>query len=75
MNPVLYISYVKSQMCISEIYNFNYSEHDTVFLQERLGHADIRTTMNIYSHVTMEMQKDATEKLSNLFTYSEAKNK
>jgi len=48
---------------------------DFKIIQERLGHTDIRTTMNIYSHVTMEMQKDATEKLSNLFTYSEAKNK
>ncbi|XZM32813.1 tyrosine-type recombinase/integrase [Clostridium perfringens] len=35
-------------------------------IQIRLGHADINTTLNIYSHVTEEMQKDATNKISNL---------
>ena len=28
-------------------------------VQERLGHSDIRTTLNIYSHVTMNLQEDA----------------
>lgn len=36
-------------------------------VQTRLGHTDISTTLNIYSHVDKEMQKDATEKLTNLF--------
>ena len=31
--------------------------------QARLGHADIGTTFNIYSHVNLEMQKKASEKL------------
>ncbi|MTI49433.1 MAG: site-specific integrase [Firmicutes bacterium] len=35
-------------------------------IQIRLGHADINTTLNIYSHVDLEMQKKATEKLTNL---------
>ncbi|GEP63120.1 site-specific integrase [Clostridium beijerinckii] len=39
---------------------------DFKIIQTRLGHSDISTTLNIYSHVTNEMQKSATEKLSNL---------
>ncbi|GAA0122210.1 tyrosine-type recombinase/integrase [Clostridium faecium] len=35
-------------------------------IQRRLGHADINTTMNIYSHVDIKMQEDATEKISKL---------
>lgn len=35
-------------------------------IQIRLGHADINTTLNIYSHVTEEMQKEATKKITNL---------
>ena len=35
-------------------------------IQIRLGHADINTTLNIYSHVTEEMQKEATTKINNL---------
>jgi integrase len=31
--------------------------------QERLGHATITTTLDLYSHVTETMQKDAAEKL------------
>lgn len=39
-------------------------------IQVRLGHSDINTTLNIYSHVTTDMQKNATEKISSLLTYS-----
>lgn len=39
---------------------------DFKVIQERLGHSDINTTLNIYSHVTDEMQKSATDKISNL---------
>lgn len=35
-------------------------------VQTRLGHKDITTTLNIYSHVNKEMQKKATDKLSNI---------
>jgi integrase len=31
-------------------------------VQERLGHQDIETTLNIYSHVTTSLQKDASDK-------------
>lgn len=42
-------------------------EHtDMKVIQERLGHKDISTTANIYSHVTKEMQKYATNKLNNI---------
>ncbi len=36
-------------------------------VQERLGHGDINITMNIYSHVTETMQRDAVERLTALF--------
>lgn len=35
-------------------------------VQERLGHSNISTTMNIYSHVTPTMQRDAVSRLANL---------
>jgi integrase len=35
--------------------------------QERLGHATITTTLDLYSHVTETMQSDAAEKLDVLF--------
>lgn len=41
---------------------------DFKIIQTRLGHADISTTLNIYSHVTTDMQKTATEKITNLMT-------
>lgn len=36
-------------------------------VQSRLGHKDISTTLNIYSHVNKEMQKKATDTLSKIF--------
>ncbi|WDV44506.1 site-specific integrase [Clostridiaceae bacterium M8S5] len=33
-------------------------------IQARLGHSDISTTLNIYSHVDIKMQKSAIDKLS-----------
>jgi integrase len=32
-------------------------------VQERLGHADIAMTMNLYSHVTADMQRQAADQL------------
>ena len=32
-------------------------------LQERLGHSSIKMTMDRYSHVTMNMQREAAERL------------
>lgn len=37
-------------------------------IQARLGHADINTTMNIYSHVNLKMQKSAVEKLNKMLS-------
>lgn len=38
-------------------------------VQNRLGHKDINTTLNIYSHVNKEMQKKATDKISKILEY------
>jgi integrase len=35
-------------------------------IQTRLGHTDIYTTLNLYSHVNVELQMNATNKISNL---------
>lgn len=39
---------------------------DFKVIQTRLGHSDINTTLNIYSHVNLKMQKSATEKITKL---------
>lgn len=39
---------------------------DFKIIQKRLGHADISTTMDIYAHVNIDMQKEATAKISNM---------
>ncbi len=39
---------------------------DPEALQERLGHANISTTLNTYSHVTEGMQAEAAEEIANL---------
>ncbi len=36
-------------------------------VQEMLGHVDIGTTMNAYSHVTLDIQKIASDKLGEIF--------
>ncbi|NLW13253.1 MAG: tyrosine-type recombinase/integrase [Trueperella sp.] len=33
-------------------------------IQERLGHTTITTTMNVYSHVTPTMQREAVQEFS-----------
>ncbi|WP_281381436.1 tyrosine-type recombinase/integrase [Geomicrobium halophilum] len=33
-------------------------------VQDRLGHSDIKTTMNIYTHVTDKAQEQAIQKFS-----------
>jgi len=35
-------------------------------VSERLGHSTIAITLNLYSHVTPDMQRDAAEKLDNV---------
>lgn len=39
---------------------------DFKVIQTRLGHSDINTTLNIYSHVNLKMQQIATEKITKL---------
>lgn len=34
-------------------------------VQDRLGHTDVQTTMNIYAHVSKECKTSAIEKFSN----------
>lgn len=36
-------------------------------IQERLGHSDIRTTMNIYSHITTTLEDEAVDKFNKKF--------
>lgn len=40
---------------------------DMKVIQERLGHKDIKTTMNIYTHVLKEVDKKAAETFEKLF--------
>lgn len=35
-------------------------------IQDRLGHSDINTTMNIYAHMTKNIKKEASDKFSDL---------
>jgi integrase len=35
-------------------------------IQERLGHSDINTTMDIYAHMTKNIKKEASNKFRNL---------
>ena len=37
---------------------------DLKIIQERLGHADIATTMNVYSHITTSLEEDAIDRLN-----------
>lgn len=39
-------------------------------VQSLLGHSDINTTMNIYTHVTNEIKNNAVEKLNQIFNFS-----
>lgn len=40
-------------------------------VQDRLGHTDVRTTLNIYTHVTKESKEDARLKFSNYMEVSD----
>ncbi|MYL47664.1 tyrosine-type recombinase/integrase [Virgibacillus halodenitrificans] len=42
-------------------------------IQERLGHADIKTTMDIYAHMTKNIKKEASIKFSNLMEITSKK--
>lgn len=36
-------------------------------IQERLGHVNINTTLNVYSHVTKDMEDNSIEIFENIF--------
>ena len=42
-----------------------------VLIAERLGHEDVSTTLNIYSHLFPSRQKEVAEKLQNMFSEKE----
>jgi integrase len=42
-------------------------------VQERLGHADIAMTMNLYSHDTPDMQRDAADQLDAMISVAAAR--
>ncbi|GAQ19141.1 integrase [Oceanobacillus picturae] len=37
-------------------------------IQERLGHSDINTTMDIYAHMTKNIKKESSEKFTKMMT-------
>ena len=37
-------------------------------VQERLGHASVAITLDVYSHAVPAMQEDAAERVASLFT-------
>ncbi|MBS3902732.1 MAG: tyrosine-type recombinase/integrase, partial [Dethiobacter sp.] len=40
-------------------------------VQERLGHANIATTLDLYSHVTPGLQSEAAEKLDKILNFTD----
>lgn len=42
-------------------------EHPKI-VQERLGHSDVSMTLNRYSHVTMDMQRGAADRMDDLMS-------
>ena len=45
---------------------------DVKTAQQRLGHKDIKTTLEIYAHVFASMSRDASDKIGELVYYNEA---
>lgn len=71
-----YYAYIKSLNLPSITFHDLRHTHATLLLQagvnpkvvaERLGHADMRMTLERYSHVLPHMQKSAAEKIKNFF--------
>lgn len=59
------------------VHGFRHSHASALFsagasikeVQERLGHEDVQTTMNIYTHVTEQQNKNAVNKLSSYLNF------
>lgn len=45
---------------------------DVKTAQQRLGHKDIKNTLEIYAHVFASMSRDASDKIGELVYYNEA---
>ncbi|HBG8345849.1 TPA: tyrosine-type recombinase/integrase [Clostridioides difficile] len=66
--------YKKNNLKKIRIHNLRYTSATLLLLggtnmkvvSERLGHTDIKITMNRYSHVLKEMDKEASDNLSEL---------
>ncbi|MHC1683461.1 MAG: tyrosine-type recombinase/integrase [Clostridiaceae bacterium] len=83
IHPMYYLDKLKKLLkksCIEKNVRFHDLRHTNATLlisqgvdfktvQNRLGHKDINTTLNIYSHVNKEMQKKATDKIKSLLEY------
>ncbi|HDF2795424.1 TPA: hypothetical protein PC506_000571 [Clostridioides difficile] len=53
-------SYGKSN---DEYYSWCYIQLHLKVISERVGHSNVNTTLNIYSHVLDEMDKEASNKI------------
>ncbi len=59
------------------VHGFRHSHASALFsagasikeVQERLGHEDVQTTMDIYTHVTQEQNNEAVQKLQNYMNF------
>lgn len=59
------------------VHGFRHSHASALFsagasikeVQERLGHEDAQTTLNIYTHVTEKQGKEAVQKLVNFLDF------
>ena len=59
------------------VHGFRHSHASALFaagatikeVQERLGHEDAQTTLNIYTHVTQHQDKQAVQKLVNFLNF------
>ena len=59
------------------VHGFRHSHASALFsagasikeVQERLGHEDVQTTMNVYTHVTAKQNKNAVDKLSSYLNF------
>ncbi|MCY9674525.1 tyrosine-type recombinase/integrase, partial [Bacillus pumilus] len=40
---------------------------DIPTIMERVGHSDMKTTMQVYTHVTKKMKENSVNKVSNTF--------
>jgi len=67
----------KYQLKYIKVHGFRHTHASLLFeagasikeVQERLGHSDIKTTMNVYAHVSKHAKKDTVEKFVNYVNF------